>query len=231
MKIWITGTGTGVGKTLLTTLLTLHLRQNGNSVFAIKPYVSGSFEDTEILEWVNEFELSKEDISPIFCPKPLSPLAGLTKKNAIKGVEIALKTIRTIEEQCDILLIEGIGGVAVPIAPNITVGHIIAETASKQIVVGQNKLGILNDLSLSNFYLKELCDHPILNVLMKSQKADLSSQSNAKLLKIILRFSTLLEFPFLGTSSSKNELIKKSEKKVKKKLEEISKWINVSSPN
>ena len=69
-KIWITGTGTGVGKTLLTTLMTIHLRQSGNSVFAIKPYVSGSLEDTKMLERANEFEISKGDISPIYLPFP-----------------------------------------------------------------------------------------------------------------------------------------------------------------
>lgn len=225
--IWITGTGTGVGKTLLTALLTIHLRQQGGSILAIKPYASGSMEDAEMLEKANGFALNKREISPIFCPEPLSPLAGLTETAAVNGVQKARETIRKIGEQCEILLIEGIGGVAVPIAPEITIGNLIAETANRIIIVGQNRLGILNEMILANQFLAELCDFPMLNVLMKPRESDFSTQSNMRILKTVLKISILEELPFLGIAASKKAL-KENEKKVKKVLERISNWIRVS---
>ena len=58
--IFITGTDTGVGKTLLTGLLLDHLRQSGYNALAMKPFCSGSHADTEFLRAVQDGELTIE---------------------------------------------------------------------------------------------------------------------------------------------------------------------------
>src|ERR1035441_2988306 len=74
--IFITGTDTGVGKTLLTGLHLHHLRQSGCHALAMKPFCSGSRADTEFLHTVQDAELAPEEITPFSISEPLAPLVA-----------------------------------------------------------------------------------------------------------------------------------------------------------
>src|SRR5437870_5476318 len=71
--IFITGTDTGVGKTVVTALLLRYLRQNGCHALAIKPFCTGGRTDAEILRAVQYGELSLQQINPFYFPEPVAP--------------------------------------------------------------------------------------------------------------------------------------------------------------
>ena len=81
--IFITGTDTGVGKTLLTGLLLHHLRRSGCHALAMKPFCSGSRADAEFLHAVQDGELTPEEINPFFFAEPLAPLVAARKHQRV----------------------------------------------------------------------------------------------------------------------------------------------------
>ena len=74
--IFITGTDTGVGKTLLTALLLTHLRDGGCKARALKPFSSGGREDAELLFKLQDGELTLDEINPFHFSEPLAPLVA-----------------------------------------------------------------------------------------------------------------------------------------------------------
>src|SRR5882672_6525542 len=72
--LFITGTDTGVGKTLITALLLERLRSRGAHALAIKPFCSGSRQDVALLQSLQPHELSDEVMNPFYFHEPLAPL-------------------------------------------------------------------------------------------------------------------------------------------------------------
>lgn len=227
-SLFITGTGTGVGKTTLTALLTLHLRQRGVHAVAIKPYCSGTQEDTELLASVNEHELLSDQITPVFCPKPLAPRAGLSAGAFRSGFRRAIHAIEETSKKVECLLIEGIGGLEVPLAPGIAVSDLISMTKSNVIIVGRNRIGVINEVSLTQYRLREKTGKIGQIVLMQEPKLDESAGSNARILAEKLEIPKIILIPYLGGELSQMRHLKHSEKKIKKKLARILKSANVS---
>src|SRR5579859_7771518 len=74
--IFITGTDTGVGKTVFTSLLLHHLRKSGVYALAMKPFCSGGRGDVWLLRAMQDGELSEEEINPFHFPEPVAPLVS-----------------------------------------------------------------------------------------------------------------------------------------------------------
>ena len=77
--IFITGTDTGVGKTLLTALLLHHLRQTGVHALAMKPFCSGGRADVRLLQSLQRGELSDAEMNPFYFAEPIAPFVAAKK--------------------------------------------------------------------------------------------------------------------------------------------------------
>ena len=227
--IWITGTGTGVGKTVLTSLLTHHMRQAGIDVLACKPYASGSWEDAEILSIANEHLLRLEQITPIFCEQPVAPLVGLNKKQADTAIRVGRESVLRHAKRCEVLLVEGIGGAAVPVSRDQTIAMTMADLVDGTIIVGQNKLGILNEILLTNHYLRSIHSGSRLITLMDVEDPDTSSEFNSNTIKEVLGDITVISLPFLSHWNPELKSLKETEKKFRKTLAQIRDWVRVFS--
>src|SRR5258708_5061536 len=87
--LFITGTDTGVGKTVLTGLLLSHLRQHGCRVLAAKPFCSGDRSDARLLRALQDDELELDEINPYYFPEPLAPLvAARIHRRSIKARDV-----------------------------------------------------------------------------------------------------------------------------------------------
>ena len=167
--IFITGTDTGVGKTLLTCLLLHHLRQSGCHALAMKPFCSGSRADTESLRALQDGELTSDEITPFFFAEPLAPLVAARKHHRRTRLLDVLHQIKRIANRCQCLLVEGIGGVLVPLADGTTVRDLIARLHCEVIVVSRNQLGTINHTLLTVEALKTI-DNKGLKVVLMSQQ-------------------------------------------------------------
>jgi dethiobiotin synthetase len=158
MNIFITATNTNVGKTYTTLQLIKYLSKKGYKVGVFKPIETG-VEDTpldgkllfkEVIKYNQEFKnFTLNDIVPIQFKLPAAPIvAGEVDFNKI---DIAYKKLK---EKCDILLIEGAGGVKVPVTNNFYMFDFIKYFNAKTFLVIQSKLGCINDLELNLEFFK-----------------------------------------------------------------------------
>ncbi|MCS1408097.1 MAG: ATP-dependent dethiobiotin synthetase BioD [Verrucomicrobia subdivision 3 bacterium] len=229
VPLFITGTGTGVGKTTLAALITLHLRRRGIRALAIKPYCSGSRHDTELLAAVNDHELSVEVVTPVFCHEPLAPLAALDAEASALGFKKAVEAIETISKDAEILLVEGIGGLEVPLATGFAVSNLITETNSRAVVVGQNRLGMINEVALTQYRLREVTGSIGQLVLMGVGTPDASASRNVELVSSMFVDCEPVELPYLGPDADQIGCLRVMEKKLEKPLAQILESIIVSS--
>jgi dethiobiotin synthetase len=219
--IFITGTDTGVGKTLLTGLLLHHLRQGGCHALAMKPFCSGSRADVEFLHAVQDGELTCDEINPFFFPEPLAPLVAARKHRRVIRLPDVLKRIKGLAGRCQCLLIEGVGGVLVPLGEDFFVVDLIARLACETSLVSRNALGTINHTLLSVRALQQAGVKALKVVLMSSLEKDSSTDSNGPILSELLSPSPVFQVPFLGQNPAPEHALKTHEKKVKKTLAQI----------
>ena len=112
---FITGTDTGVGKTVLTALLARYLRERGVNTAALKPVCSGGRDDARVLHTASGGELSLEEINPWHFRAPLAPvLAARRERKRVRLAEVVAH-LSAIQERFDVLLVEGAGGLLSPL--------------------------------------------------------------------------------------------------------------------
>jgi dethiobiotin synthetase len=152
--IFITGTGTDVGKTFVAASLIRHLRRMGRSVEAIKPVLSGfdpdrpATSDPGILLEALGFPVTLENIeriSPWRFRAAFSPdLAAHREGRRIDVDEVVAFCKSAIENRQEILLIEGVGGVMVPLDEQRTILDVMMALQLPLILVAGSYLGALS---------------------------------------------------------------------------------------
>jgi dethiobiotin synthetase len=219
--IFITGTDTGVGKTIFTGLLVHHLRTTGVHALAMKPFCSGGRGDVRLLRAMQDAELTEDEINPFYFPEPIAPLVSARKhKRNIPLQEVVLR-IKKIARQCECLLIEGSGGLLVPLGEKYLVSDVIRRLKCDVILVSRNQLGTINHTLLTANALKRFGVKNIAVALMGTSKKDASVEKNAELLREFLGKIPVREIIFLGKNPNKSGVLKKSHTKVKKTLAEF----------
>jgi len=165
-RIFITATNTDIGKTYVTTHLLKHYAQQGYRVGVIKPIETGVEQSppdgSSLLTLVQKLnpsmsEISMDDIVPLQFRLPAAPYCA----NNAKKVDLTVvdKAIAKLEKLCDILIIEGAGGLYVPIDRKTMIIDLIARFKAKALLVSHCRLGCINDTLLSVKALQERdCD-------------------------------------------------------------------------
>jgi dethiobiotin synthetase len=153
--IFITGTDTGVGKTLVSAALALALKKLGCTVGVMKPIETGVFasktgqSDAARLRSVIDSEEQLGAVCPYQFALPVAPLAAAQAE----GQEIDPRTIRKIYRlmaaRYDCTVVEGVGGVFVPITPSTDVVDLIVQLRLPAVVVGRSGLGGINHARLT----------------------------------------------------------------------------------
>lgn len=168
-SVFITASGTDVGKTFVAAGLIRHLRGKGEAIDAVKPIVSGfdpasaGDSDCGVLLRALGLPLSEEeieDISPWRFTAPLSPdMAARHEGKEIDFEQVVSFCETAIEEAEGSLLIEGVGGVMVPLDQDSTVLDWIAELDLPVVLVAGSYLGsISHTLSAAEVLDQEDCD-------------------------------------------------------------------------
>ncbi|MEC9005356.1 MAG: dethiobiotin synthase [Nitrospirota bacterium] len=168
--IFITGTDTNVGKTVLTTALSLALQEQGIQVGLMKPVETGrspSFQDSDSARL--RHSLQPNTPPPIRnsyqFPDPIAPLSA--SKRIQQSIDLdRIKThYEEIRGKCEIILVEGAGGVLVPLTDQFNVRDLIAFLELPTIIVTKNTLGAVNHTLLTIEALRRK-DIPILAIML-----------------------------------------------------------------
>lgn len=225
--IFICGTNTGVGKTVLTGLLTSFARMRGIDAVAIKPFCSGDTADIEFLQKCQGYRLQPEQINPWFFEKPLSPYAAIYKEKSRNRftmpltLENAFGHIRDLSRKHEIVFVEGIGGIMVPIEKKFLFIDLIKKGKNPAILVTKNQLGVLNHVFMSLEIFKKNKIFCTAIVFTEEEKADLSANSNVEIVTEFSRGISTFEIPFLKGDLSLESQEKNVQKKLKKILAQI----------
>jgi dethiobiotin synthetase len=152
--LFVTATGTGIGKTLATAALLHQLRAAGQRVQARKPVLSGWPDaagepgDAELLLCAQGLEPTPERvdaIAPWRFRAPLSPdMAAAREGRAIDFAQLVAFTRGALEPGPGWLLVEGVGGVCVPLDASHTVLDWIAASGLPALLVAGSYLGTLS---------------------------------------------------------------------------------------
>jgi len=160
-SLFITATNTNVGKTYTTLKLIEAFSSRGFSVGVYKPIetgVSHTAPDATILleacKKVNESfkNFSTTDITAYTFTLPAAPFCADTEQ--IIEIDKIIKKYKKLSKLCDILLIEGAGGLHVPITKNFHMIDLIQQLNIKTLLVTPSRLGCINDTLLSIEALK-----------------------------------------------------------------------------
>lgn len=204
--IFITGTDTGVGKTLVACGLAALFKESGYKVGVMKPVETGCEDkdgkpfpqDAFYLKEASGCEEPLERICPYRLSEPLAP--GMAAQRA--GVKIDVSQLQTlygeISEKHDITLVEGAGGLLVPIVPSYTYADLAKLLKLPLVVVAANRLGVINHLLLTLEHascrgLRVL--GYVLNHL--ESRPSLAAETNAEALLSLTAVPCLGEIPYI----------------------------------
>ncbi|WP_294880251.1 dethiobiotin synthase [Sulfurimonas sp. RIFOXYB12_FULL_35_9] len=158
----MTATNTNIGKTYTTKLLLKEFASRGLKVGVIKPIETGvvdyPLDGEELLECVKElnpklWSLEVEDIVPITYELAASPFVA--SNNTALDLKKIISKIEELEASCDIIIIEGAGGLYVPIDENNMMIDLIAKLEAVALLVTHCSIGCINDTLLSKEVLEQ----------------------------------------------------------------------------
>jgi dethiobiotin synthetase len=152
--LFVTGTGTGVGKTIVSAALLAAMRDTGQQVRAYKPVVTGLGESPGA--WPPDHELlalaagmNPEEVAPLRFGPAVSPhLAGSLVNEPIDAVTM-IERARATASASKILVVEGVGGLLVPLTDDFTVRDLAVELALPLLIAASPGLGTINHTLLT----------------------------------------------------------------------------------
>jgi dethiobiotin synthetase len=207
--LFITGTDTGAGKTVLTALLARFLRARGVNAVALKPVCSGPRADARALHAATDGALTLDKINPWHFRAPVAPLLAARKENKRVKLSQVLAHVRALQKRFDVLLVEGAGGLLSPLGENFDSRDLIVSLRATLIVVAPNKLGAVNHILLTLEALPKNIGTKAKIVLMSLLKPDAATGSNAKLLEQFVSRERILSLPWLGEKFELAEVLKR----------------------
>jgi dethiobiotin synthetase len=150
--LFVTGTGTGVGKTLVSAALLAAMSAAGERVRAYKPVVTGLAEPPG--QWPPDHELlalaagtTPEEVAPLRFDPPVSPHLAATQSG--RGIDPAAVIAGAHAQSEGTLVVEGVGGLLVPIAEGFSVRDLAVELGLPLVIAATPGLGTINHTLLS----------------------------------------------------------------------------------
>jgi dethiobiotin synthetase len=180
--VFVTGSDTGVGKTVVTTLLTCQLRQQGCRVAALKPLCSGGRSDALALHAALGGALSLDEINPWHFRAPLAPALAARREHRRVLPAAVLAQVNQAQARFDVVLVEGAGGLLSPLGVGFNARDLIAKLRATPVVVVPNRLGAVNQALLVLAALPRAAARRAQVVLVTQSRPDASARSNAALL-------------------------------------------------
>lgn len=207
--VLITGTDTGVGKTFIGCGLAAALTARGNKVGVFKPAETGCAlrdgelypEDALRLAAFARSPLSLEQLCPYRFALPVAPNVAAEMAGTVIEKERIFALFRQTSAQCDVMLVEGAGGLLVPLRDRYTFADLARDLDVPVLVVVGSKLGALNHTLLTLSCAQGMSlrvagyivNHPL-------APADIATQTNVQSLAGLTDVPCLGVIPFTSLS-------------------------------
>ena len=150
--LFVTGTDTGVGKTFVACALAHAWRAAGRRVGVVKPVetgVDGEPEDARRLAVAADDRSPLDDVCPYRLRAPLAPSVAAAREGVTIDLDAIVALIARRAREVDVLLVEGAGGLLVPIVGTWTYCDLAVRLALPLVLVAANRLGTVNHAALT----------------------------------------------------------------------------------
>ncbi len=160
--IFVTGTDTGVGKTMVSAALAHFLTERGLKVGVMKPAESGVSDpsclgdDGSLLQWAASSQDPVEEISPYRLRAPLAPAQAAEKEKCFIDFARLVATAQKLGQRHDFLIIEGAGGLMTPLSGGLLMADLAKAIGLPLLVVTTARLGTLNQTLLTIFAAQQM---------------------------------------------------------------------------
>ncbi|MHB8172044.1 MAG: dethiobiotin synthase [Thermincolia bacterium] len=159
---FITGTDTGVGKTVITAGLLGAFREQGVDAVAIKPVQTGIFGDKRLISGdavfyckVSNLSYSPQQLNPVCLELPLAPAVAAQQEGVNLDLAAVMDHFHQLAVRHQMILVEGAGGLLVPlVGTGYTMADLAAEMGLPLLVVARPTLGTINHTGLTVAYAK-----------------------------------------------------------------------------
>ena len=207
--VFVTGTDTGVGKTTVSAGLAWALLKRKIHVGVMKPFATANrafskkyrSQDTAILAKAAQVNDPDSELNPFFYSTAASPLVASKLNNEPPiSVEKALQSLRNLGRKYDFLVVEGIGGVMVPLTENECVAGFAKRAKLPILVVARSRLGTINHTLLTVMACKEFglnVKGIILNKISKEPSE--VEQKTAEVIERLTEIEVLASLPISRT--------------------------------
>ncbi|MDH5761851.1 MAG: dethiobiotin synthase [Nitrospinota bacterium] len=220
--LFITGTDTGVGKTVVTATILAWLRHQGIKTGVMKPIETGvdakcssaANSDALFLMETGNIEDPLEEVCPFRLKHAASPYQAALIDNRTLQPKSILSAYDKLAEKNDWMLVEGIGGVRVPITQEYGVVELIRDLGLPALVVTRYELGTLNHtlMTLETLRHSGIAVKGVVFNRTGPGKLDAIAQDQPRIIKELTDIPVLAEFPYidkLSTESFSPEYLKK----------------------
>ena len=161
--LFVTGTDTEVGKTLVSGALILKLREQGKKVLGFKPVAAGTYqntngdvlnEDVEALRIASQLAPGQLELCSYVLDMPVAPHLAAENKGVTLELNTIMQALSKIQTQSDCLVIEGAGGFLIPLNPQEDLGDFAQQINLPIILVVGMRLGCINHALLTQEAIK-----------------------------------------------------------------------------
>ncbi|UKS24601.1 dethiobiotin synthase [Paenibacillus sp. HWE-109] len=214
--LFVTGTDTSVGKTIVTAAITAALRAEGLNAGVWKPVQSGArlwsgVTDAERLLQSTGIDETPEAVAPFTFEAPLTPMLAAKHVGITLTIQDIIAAGEPLAKRYEALIIEGAGGVAVPLNDDALVVDLIAELHRPALIVARSGLGTINHTLLTEAYLRHHAI-PIIGVILNDGERtqlldDPSVATNGELIEQYSGLKVLGRFPSLQADANSDALI------------------------
>ena len=149
MSLFLTGTDTGVGKTFVAIEFLRLLSDAGIRAVGMKPICCGNRDDVRRLLAAGAEDATIEELNPVWLQSPVAPSVAAQIERIEIDIDKIYHRFTTLSQRFEIVLVEGVGGWLVPIAPNFFVSDLARRLDLPIVIVTENRLGCLNHVLLT----------------------------------------------------------------------------------
>ena len=196
--LFVTGTDTGVGKTVVTAGLARALRAQERTVAVFKPVQSGALAedpdgDTALLEAENVYAFDA----------PLAPLVAARRAGVTIELEPILRRAERLGTANDVVVVEGAGGLLVPLAENLLVADLARALGLPLVIVARAGLGTVNHVLLTIEAAR--ARGLVVAAVVLNGEGDTSTEDNPELVALFGHGPPVVRVPWLDDTAAAEE--------------------------
>jgi len=210
--VFITGIDTEIGKTEIACGLAWVLRKNEIKVGVMKPFATSSKIYSKDYKSQDTAKLAKaagvgdpdETLNPVFFPLTASPLMAAEISHKPINLKKVIEKFMFLKKKYDFIVVEGIGGVMVPITYKVSLLHIVRKMNLPVIIVSRPKLGSINHTVMTINACREF-KVPIVGIIFNQMpiRPNIIESMTPFYIERLTKTKTLSVIPFMDKRNSK----------------------------